>query len=81
MRGIETLVAEGRSRKRDKSALPATDEVVISLTTTRWVMEEIQRHAASGRYPRSFSACAEELLRAQLRQIEEERRKVAGRTP
>jgi hypothetical protein len=47
--------------------LPPSDDVVISVPTTRWVMEEIQKHAASGRYPRSFSACAEEFLRAALR--------------
>lgn len=48
--------------------LPASDEVVLSIPTTRWVMEEIRRHADSGRYPRSFSACAEEFLRSALRE-------------
>jgi hypothetical protein len=50
--------------------LPASDEVVISIPTTRWVMEAIQKHAASGRYPRSFAACAEEFLRVALREEE-----------
>jgi hypothetical protein len=50
--------------------LPADDEVVISVPTTRWVMDRILALAASGRYPRSFSACADEILRTALREIE-----------
>lgn len=59
--------------------LPASDEVVISVPTTRWAMEQIEALAKSGRYPRSFSACADEILRAALREIEREATRKDGR--
>lgn len=53
--------------------LPATDAVVLSVPTTRWSLEQLQAHAASGRYPTSLCACADEILRAALREIERPR--------
>ena len=58
--------------RSSETRLPADDEVVISIPTTRWVMDQIRALAASGRYPSRFSACAEEILRAALRSIDRE---------
>lgn len=62
------------------TGLPADDQVVISIPTTRWAMDQIKKLAASGRYPSSFSACADEVLRAALRDIEREAAPAERRT-
>jgi hypothetical protein len=73
---LETMARGPGEVARDAIAILSSmkggerDEVVISLTTTRWAMERLQALAVSGRYPRSFSACADEVLRAALREIE-----------
>ena len=52
--------------------LPGYEQVCVSITTTRWAMDQILALAKSGRYPAEFSKCADEVLRTALRQIERE---------
>lgn len=57
---------------RSRTAAPRRlDSVtILHVPTTGWAMEQLRALAASGRYREDVAACADEILRAALRDIE-----------